>query len=349
MIIKNEILEQSNNPECKSSLTSGYRLCLSFLIVCLSAPLGHTETLSADLDPINLLESSSVPSSQNTNTSSIREDSNTPLSTQQSPIQTTKLQPDQWQRQTNSDITTNFAAHADKKSSHLLIAKGPTTDLSRQLWQARITNPKDRKSGKSKSELYQMIEKIRSVKFESKDKPAELLIVVEPLQETKPNEIPSDINVSEEPKAKETETKPEIVFDSKQQGENQLLCKPVTEETLQILNDISQHSQQLKKPLKLAEILFRSGCLKEAAKCYQEALNRMTANDTDKKQTKAWILFQIGNCLRNNDPPKAMEMYRQLIAQYHDSPWVNLAKARSKLINWYQQHKPRALIDENRF
>jgi uncharacterized protein with HEPN domain len=39
-------------------------------------------------------------------------------------------------------------------------------------------------------------------------------------------------------------------------------------------------------------------------------------------------------------------MYRQLIAEYPGSPWVDLAKAREKLIDWYLKDKPRTLIAE---
>jgi TolA-binding protein len=96
----------------------------------------------------------------------------------------------------------------------------------------------------------------------------------------------------------------------------------------------------------LAEILFNSNHLKEAAKCYQQALDRITANETDRFADKEWLLFQIGNCLRNTDRQAAMQIYSQLIAEYPDSPWVDLANAKSKLIDWYLKDKPDALIKE---
>jgi tetratricopeptide (TPR) repeat protein len=241
-----------------------------------------------------------------------------------------------------------LSTKVSKKQGHLLIARSPTTDLGRQLWQARISNPKDRDLSKSKNELYQIIEKIRSVKFEPQDKSAEPLIVVEPAPKTEPDESSSDSNVPHESELKKTEAGMESQFSSKRQDEKQLLTRQITDQTLKIFVQLSLQPQQLKNPIELAEILFCNGSLKEAAKCYREALNRITANE-DLLKEKAWILFQIGNCLRNTDQPAAIEMYRQLIAEYSDSPWADLAKARSRLINWYQQDKPRELVAENRF
>lgn len=236
-------------------------------------------------------------------------------------------------------------AQDNKEQSHLLIANSPTTPLGQQLWQARITSPKDENS--SKSELYQIIEKIRSVKFESQDKSSEAFAVAEPTQKTEPDDTLSDANVPKKTEHKKAEAEPQKLLGNKQQDENQLPYKPVTDETLQLLKGLPQHSEQLKNPVELADILFRSGHLKEAAKCYQEALSRMAADVNDPHEDKAWVLFQIGNCLGNDDPSSAIEMYKRLIAEYPDLLWADLAKTLSNLINWYQQDKPRALVAEN--
>jgi len=222
----------------------------------------------------------------------------------------------------------------------------PTNQLSQQLWQARIANPKDKNSNESKSELYQIIEKIRSVKFEPQDKPSEPLIIAEPTQKTEPDDASSDAAVPRETEHKKVEAEPKKLPGSK--DESQLPYKPVTDETLQMLKELPQHSEQLKNPVELADILFRSGHLKEAAKCYQEALNRINVDKDDRHKDRAWVLFQIGNCLRNDDPPAAIEMYKRLIAEYPDLLWADLAKTLSNLINWYQQDKPLDLISENR-
>jgi len=72
----------------------------------------------------------------------------------------------------------------------------------------------------------------------------------------------------------------------------------------------------------------------------------MSLDDVGSAQDKAWILFQTGNCLRDDDLANAGKMYRQLIAEYPNSPWIDLAKARLNLIDWYQKSKLQTLIAE---
>jgi len=96
----------------------------------------------------------------------------------------------------------------------------------------------------------------------------------------------------------------------------------------------------------VGEILFVSGNVKEASIFYSEALNRKDPNDAGSSWDRAWILFQIGNCLRNDDLPEAAKMYRQLLTEYPNSPWADMAQAQSMLIDWYQKEEPVKLIAE---
>jgi len=333
MTIKNEILEQSDNTKHECYLTLSSRVCFLFLIVCISFSLACAESLSEVIDPISFLEESSLlPSSQNANISNSPKYSNTSFHISQTPIQIAKLS-DQRQTQTNSNTAVNLlTAKVDKKLSHLLLAKSPTTDISRQLWQARISASKDRNPSQSKNELREIIRQINSIQFKPQDQTTEPLIVVEHVQKEVPDEISSDTEISQE-------SDPNKI-------EHELPDGQITDQTLQTLKSLSQHPEQLRNPFGLAEILFKSHCLREAAKCYQESLNRMNTNKTDQLANKAWVLFQIGNCLQNIDPLTAMQMYRQLIAKYHNSPWTDLAKAKTKLIDWYLKDKPNTLINE---
>jgi tetratricopeptide (TPR) repeat protein len=130
----------------------------------------------------------------------------------------------------------------------------------------------------------------------------------------------------------------------------------LSEETLKILAKQLQNPEQIKNPFELAEVLFHSGRLKEAAICYQQVLLRTDPNQPagawagqpDPNRQIDWILFQIGNCLRNDDPPKAMEVYSRLCNDHAGSMWADLAKARSMLLSWYRQDEPRKLIEQNR-
>ena len=332
MTIKNKISEQYNDQDRKSALTLSCRLCLLSLMVCILTPLACTETISKDIDPVSLLEFPSPPNSQNVNISNVAEQSNNPFHIRQSFMQIANVPSDQWQTQIDRNIPANFAAKVDIKTSHLLLAKNPTTDLSRQLWQTRISASKDTKSSLSKNELQQIIKQVESVEFKPQEQAPKTLIVVEPIRQTEPNEISSDTEMLQE-------TPPNKI-------KRKLPDERVTDQTLQILRTLSQQPDQLHDPFELAEILFSSNCLKEAAKCYQQALDSITAGQIGRFTDKEWILFQIGNCLRNTDRQAAMQMYRQLIIEYPDSPWVDLAKAKSKLIDWYLTDKPDALIKE---
>ena len=135
----------------------------------------------------------------------------------------------------------------------------------------------------------------------------------------------------------------------------------LSEETLKILAKQLQNPEQIKNPFELAEVLFHSGRLKEAAVCYQQVLLRADPNlppvlgrasawagQPDPNRQIDWILFQIGNCLRNDNPPKAMEFYSRLCNDHAGSMWADLAKARSMLLSWYRQDEPRKLIEQNR-
>ncbi len=215
-----------------------------------------------------------------------------------------------------------------------LIAKSPKTDLSRQLWQARINIADDAKHSESKNKLRRIIREIRSVGFRPRRQAPAPVIVVEPIRKTEPNEITP---------AKETPQENESG-----KIEHKLPYTPVSDETLQVLKSLLQNPEQLHNPLELAEILFDSHCLKEAAICYRQALNSMTAGETGQDRDGAWMLFQIGNCLRDDDPATAIQAYEQLIDQHPDSPWAPLAKARSELVDWYLKDAPDKLIDESK-
>lgn len=288
--------------------------------------------MSGQLNPINILICHLVPSSQDVNAPNIPAHSDASFRARQSPAQVAELQlGQQEQSRTRNNVAVNVTAQIDEElpKSSLIIARSPTTEPERLLWQARISAPKEEKNSRSQNELQHVIKQIGSVEFRPQDETPEPSIVVEPVQKTEPDKISVDIEAAQD------------------KSEAELPYERVTDKTLHLFKSLSQHPDQLHNPFELAEVLFCSGNLKEAAMCYQHTLDDRSIGDANSTQNKAWILFQIGNCLRNDDPPTAMQMYRQLIAEYPDSPWADLARAQSKLVSWYQQEKPRALIDEN--
>ncbi|MHC4159424.1 MAG: tetratricopeptide repeat protein [Planctomycetota bacterium] len=256
------------------------------------------------------------------------------------PIHVTKLQQKpQQQLKTKIDSSelapVNFVTQIAQElpEAGFISIQNPANNLKRRLWKARI-NPLIENADKdntSKNELQLIIKQIRSITFEPKSKP-QPIISVEPTPKTEPNETSSD---TETPKENE-----------KKQVQYQIPYEPLTSQTLETLRNLSQHPDKLNNPFELAEVLFLSGHLKEAVLLYQEALNRTSSDDVDSAQDRAWILFQIANCLQDDDPPTAVKMYRQLITEYPDSPWTDLAKARDKIIDWYTKENPQTLITD---
>ena len=117
---------------------------------------------------------------------------------------------------------------------------------------------------------------------------------------------------------------------------------------MEIITEKLKQPELLDNPFELGEILFNAGRLNQAALCYSQALTQIDPNQPDPTEKRPWILFQIGGCLRKDDPTKALEAYSQLISEHAGSLWTDLAKTHVNIITWYQQDKPRILIEESR-
>lgn len=208
------------------------------------------------------------------------------------------------------------------------------------LWQDDITVPQSQLDNRGENELQNLIEQISSIEFKPPAKGPEPIITVEPESTIQSQPAQTQPNSGIETKVPQKPQKPQ------NQIKPQLSYQPVSEQTLKMLDNLIQQPEQLDNPFELAEILYLSGHLKEAAVFYQEALNRQTAETENSVQNRPWILFQIGNCLRNHDASTATKMYGKLLAEFPKSDWADLARAENELINWYQQDKPRTLIAE---
>jgi tetratricopeptide (TPR) repeat protein len=321
-------------------------LCFSALAFCFSPSDANAETSAEQLDPTSFLTSYLAKASQDVTAPN--------FSTQAVKLQSTRQEPSKATARTMwevSDIApANFAAQVDQNlpQSSFNIAENPNshgnpnynkerseTSLTHQLWRTWIGLPKNEEDEKNKDELQQIIKQIYSIEFKPQDKTPEPFTVVAPAPTTEANETSVDVATPEEPEEKQIEPK--------------LPYQPVSERTLQMLKNLLQHPNQLENPLELGEALFLSGHQKEAAIVYKEALNRKSPDKASLAEDRAWLLFQIGNCLRDDDLPTATEAYGKLIAEYPDSPWSDLAKAQYKLIDWYQKDKPRTLIGQSQF
>ncbi len=225
----------------------------------------------------------------------------------------------------------------------LLLAKNPTTTPERQLWKARIEASDIDAADPVKDELKNLIKQVSAIKFEQPemtsqsaespetkmpaDSTEKTHAPVEPVIKTEPNEI-----AIPESAASATE-KPELP-----EGY-------ITPETRAMFQQLLQQPKQLKNPLQLAEVLYQSECFGEAAICYQEAWIRLAADENDPCQNKAWILFQLGNCYQKVEPEKALEKFNAIVKDYPDCPWVDIAKAKSRYIDWRLTDKPVELMN----
>jgi len=214
------------------------------------------------------------------------------------------------------------------------VSGDPNGTYTRQLRQAEISAAKAQKDSESRKKLRQIIEQVRAVQFAPQAQAPEPLAVPEQTPAVKPSEASSNVQAQKE--------------GAEPQNEPNLPYEPVTKQTLEMLRNLSQKPDKLDNPLELAEILFLSGNLNDAAMLYQEALKRQDPNDAAVSRDRAWILFQTGNCLRSDDLPAAAKMYGRLLAEYPTSAWADLARARGKLIDWYLKDEPQKLVVESR-
>ncbi|UCC99967.1 MAG: tetratricopeptide repeat protein [Phycisphaerales bacterium] len=191
------------------------------------------------------------------------------------------------------------------------------------------------KAEQNRSRLKEMIEQIRSIRLETEEeRTVAPSVVPRKSPPTEPNESSLDVQPEPDNQKKDIESEPPP--------------ERVKKQTLKMLQNLAEQPDKLYAPLELAEILFSGGNSREAVKFYQEALDRCDPNDARASNDRAWILFQIGNCLRHHDRPATAKTYGRLLTEYPESPWTVLAKAEGKLVDWYLRDEPRKLIDEQK-
>lgn len=231
----------------------------------------------------------------------------------------------------------NSAVAVAKKTAQSSLNNTTNTNshFKRQSWLVDLDMAEGEKDEITKNELKRIIEQIRSINFGLRKEAFGPAIVPEVVTVDEPDEA-----VSEDVKEQHKEEEPKLPYGL------------ITNQTLQTIRNLSQNPGNLHNPFELGETLFLSGYLKEAAIFYQEALKRKSLDDTgtarNKARDRAWILFQIGNCLRNDDQPEAIKMYGQLITEFPNSPWKELADVRRTLLDWYLKDEPRKLITERK-
>lgn len=196
--------------------------------------------------------------------------------------------------------------------------------MTQRLWRSRVSAPGQDSEAQTRAELSEAISRIKSIRFEVKrQEPAATAAFLMPQA------------VEPQPEPGPAEPTPPVATAAPAPGAG------LTSETTDALKRVLADPNEASQPLDLAELLYLTGRLNEAAVLYQKALDSMVANDPASREDRAWAILQIGNCLRETNPTKARDMYTKLVSEYPDSPWVELAKAHSQLISWYEQEQPR--------
>ncbi|MHC4517949.1 MAG: tetratricopeptide repeat protein [Planctomycetota bacterium] len=202
--------------------------------------------------------------------------------------------------------------------------------LARRLWQNRILAPDPNEDDPTQRDLKDLIQRVRSVRFTSGDSEPTFSMPPEPVAETQRPPTQTGTNAEPQPT-------PAPVRTAATRATPLAALSPATQKEL---NALLQDPNQVHDPFEMAELLFLSGRPAEATVFYEKALAQISPDDSAGSDDRAWILFQLGNCLRETDMTKAKDTYMKLVNQYPSSPWTELAKAHGRLISWYQTARP---------
>lgn len=203
--------------------------------------------------------------------------------------------------------------------------------LTRRLWQNRMEAPDPNEDAESRAALTSLIHQVRSVRFEDEDADPAFSVSEDETSATQaapPSRMPQPART-------------ELTTTASASARPNMESTPTT---LDELDPVLGDPNQIENPLEMAELLFLSGRQSEATVFYEKALAQTAPNDSSDEGDRAWILFQLGNCLRQTDMSRARDMYMKLVSEYPASPWTELAKAHGRLITWYQNARPQQLM-----
>jgi tetratricopeptide (TPR) repeat protein len=207
------------------------------------------------------------------------------------------------------------------------------------LWRANIVSEFD-PNDKGKTQLENLIAQINSIRLGQSATELTAEANAAPVVKIEPNEP------LEKPVAKPMIQDPNIPGLGNAGDPNTSSAGQLAPETMAVFGKHVQDPNKMNEPFELAEILYTSGHFSEAAVAYQQALSRTDPNDSETSLRRAWILSQIGNCLRRTKPQEAMRSYQQLITDHPNSQWTEFAVAMNGILDWLDQDKPRDLIAE---
>jgi len=230
-------------------------------------------------------------------------------------------------------------------------------NLMTQLLNADYTAPEDPQGTGQDTELYKLIRKIHTIEFavagrtaKSAERSGAASISTDgpPANTDESAQAYADFGLPRSTH-EDNQLRTGKPSDTKQHLVKSEITEPsekMTDRTMQLIASALQSPGQLNNALELAEVLFLSGRLTEAATVYKEALNVLDPNDSNFSEDKAWILLQVGNCLRNEDAQTATKFYEQLTREHPDSLWADFAEIWNQLARWHLEYRPDVLVTQ---
>ncbi len=209
----------------------------------------------------------------------------------------------------------------------------PGDSLSLGLWSSRISAPDSSDDVETSLALKRLIRQVHRITFNDKSSTQPSVPAAKPMLKAEPSAPPAA-------RAEEVQVAPaEAAAHSTPET-----APTLSEKARKALADLQRNPSHVRDPLETAELLFLSGRPGDAAPFYEEALRRTSPGTAASNDDRAWILFQLGNCLRETDAAKAQNSYAKLISEYPDSPWTEMARAGGRLLTWYQNIRPDQLV-----
>lgn len=234
------------------------------------------------------------------------------------------------EKHTTPAETAEVASSPEQNSQR--ITQNSRTVMERELWRTRIGTLPESQVNQPKEELEKIIQLVSSIEIKQQVVAASPEPDTEADVEKQPQSIPEEKDRPDQPDIQTENEQPEVA----------------AEQISSYFREVSESPETLIDPLKLADALFKGGYLEESSICYQEALRRLSAQESDVFQDKVWVLLQMGNCLKQTDPQRALENYQRVVAEYPYSPWAQLAKEKSDVVSWYLKDNPKKLMQDAR-
>ncbi|MBN1556136.1 MAG: hypothetical protein JXA11_15455 [Phycisphaerae bacterium] len=109
-----------------------------------------------------------------------------------------------------------------------------------------------------------------------------------------------------------------------------------------LLKELTQSlPKSVADPTQLGDALFRGGHRNQAMFVYQEAMKH-----ADEPEDQAWLLYQMGCCLKDDNSAEARRYFQQVRSTLPDSPWSELASVQLQLVDWIDRNQPMQFLED---